>query len=117
MNKQFEVKKTEILGMVDYLKKSNLEYKDKIREFENKVLDLTQQCHNALTVKVRLEVSSMKLENMLSSQKNGNNKEGHGYSHVNDKSLSRTPIRNQVSIVLAHQNLKLSLVELLTSQK
>ena len=37
---------------------------------------LTQQLENALTVKVGLETSSNKLENMLLNQKSGKNKEG-----------------------------------------
>lgn len=36
-NKQLEVDKTKILGMVGSLTKLNLEYEDKIREFEKKV--------------------------------------------------------------------------------
>lgn len=40
-NKQLESVKSEILGMVGYMKKSNLEYKEKVRELEKQVLDLT----------------------------------------------------------------------------
>ena len=38
--------------MVGSLKKSNLEYEDKIRELEKMVLDLTQELDNALMIKV-----------------------------------------------------------------
>ena len=54
MYKQFEREKTKILGMINSLKKLNLEYEDKFKDFEKQVLDLTQQRDNALTVKIGL---------------------------------------------------------------
>lgn len=111
MNEHFEGEKTKILGMVDSMKKSNLEYEDKIRVFEKQVLDLTQQRDNALIVKVRLEVSSLKLENMFSSHKSGNNKEGlHILKQIINLKpslcLLNPPIKNQASMGLVLQNLK-----------
>ena len=88
-NKQLESKKEEILGMVSSLKTSNLEYEDKNIELEKKVLDLIQERDNALTVKVGLEDSSMKLGKMLSNSRSSNNKTRLGFSNKNIK----TPIK------------------------
>lgn len=50
---------------------------------KKKVLDLTQERDNALIVKVGLEDSSKKLGNMLSNQRNENNKIGLEYFSKN----------------------------------
>ena len=83
--KQIDFEKNDLLGLVDSLKKSNLEYEDIVKGFEVQIANLTHELEEATNIKFGLENSSKKLGKMLLNQKGGNNKEGLGFSNFDDK--------------------------------
>ena len=53
-NRQLEIEKEKIVGLIDYLKAASLENEERIKWLEGRICDLTKQLENALTVKFGL---------------------------------------------------------------
>ena len=85
----FEDQKTKFIAIIDSLKKDHLEYEEKIKRLEGYIFELTQKLENSLSIKVGLEDSSKKLENMLLNQKSSNNKEGLGFSNFDPQKTTK----------------------------